>query len=116
MQDELADAHNVLPSLSVSKNSLYEEVCELERKQGLAKSSFDLLSELGRKIRQEQDKLAEIKNLCNKADAVCSEQLQKELTLCVDFLYKPMSEETASLFNELSKASFSNTIAVIKLM
>lgn len=103
LQAKLSDAQKALPELTTRKKALHEEVCELERQQSRAKSSFDVLSELGRKVRQEQDKLAEVKRLRNKENTVCSEQLEKEVSFCSDFLYKPTSEGPSHLFNELSK-------------
>lgn len=67
------------------------------------KSSFDVLSELGRKVRLEQDKLAEVTKLRDKENNACSEQLEKEISFCITFLYKPTSEGISPLFNELSK-------------
>ena len=63
LQVELSEAQEALPNLTSRKNALHEEVRELEWQQSQAKSSFDVLSELGRKVRQEQDKLAEVKRL-----------------------------------------------------
>ncbi len=103
LQTELSAAQKTLPDLSARKNSLYEEVRELERQQSHAKSSFAVLSELGRKVRQEQDKLVEAKKLRDKENNACSEQLEKEISLCIKFLYKPTSEGIAPLFDELSK-------------
>lgn len=60
LQAELSAAQKALPELTTRKNALHEEVRELERQQSQAKSSFDVLSELGRKVRLEQDKLAEV--------------------------------------------------------
>ena len=101
LQAELSGAQKALPELTTRKNALHEEVRELERQQSQAKSSFDILIELGRKVRQEQDKLAEIKRLRDKENNTCSEQLEKEISFCIAFLYKPTSEETSLLFNEL---------------
>lgn len=103
LQTELSDAQRSLPNLSARKNALYEEVCELERQQSQSKSSFNVLSELGRKVRQEQDKLVEAKKLRDKESAACSEQLEKETSLCIAFLNKPTSKGISSLFDELSK-------------
>ena len=103
LQAELSDAQKALPELTTRKNALLEEVRELERQQSQAKSSFDVLSELGRKVRQEQDKLAEVKRLRDKEKNACSEQLEKEISFCIAFLYKPTSEGTSPLLNELSK-------------
>ena len=63
LQAELSAAQKALPELTTRKNALHEEVRELERQQSQAKSSFDVLSELGRKVRLEQDKLAEVTKL-----------------------------------------------------
>ncbi len=103
LQAELSDAQKAHPDLSARKGSLYQEMCELERQQRQAKSSFDVLSELGRKIRWEQDKLAEVKSLRDKENNACSEQLEKEISFCIAFLYKPASEGLPPLFDELSK-------------
>ena len=103
LQAELSAAQKALPELTTRKNALHEEVRELERQQSQAKSSFDVLSELGRKVRLEQDKLAEVTKLRDKENNACSEQLEKEISFCITFLYKPTSEGISPLFNELSK-------------
>ena len=92
LQAELSAAQKALPELTTRKNALHEEVRELERQQSQAKSSFDVLSELGRKARLEQDKLAEVTKLRDKENNACSEQLEKEISFCITFLYKPTSE------------------------
>ena len=102
LQSELSNAQKALSDLILRKKSLYEEFCELEWQQSQAKASFELLSELGRKARQEQDKLVEAKNLRNKENAACSELLEKEISLCAAFMYKPMAEGISPLFDELS--------------
>lgn len=103
LQAELSAAQKALPELTTRKNALHEKVRELERQQSQAKSSFDVLSELGRKVRLEQDKLAEVTKLRDKENNACSEQLEKEISFCITFLYKPTSEGISPLFNELSK-------------
>lgn len=103
LQAELSAAQKALPELTTRKNALHEEVRELERQQSQAKSSFDVLSELGRKVRLEQDKLAEVTKLRDKENNACSEQLEKEISFCITFLYKPTSEGISPLLNELSK-------------
>ena len=47
--------------------------------------------------------MAEAKKLRDKENNACSEQLEKEISLCIAFMYKPTSEGISSLFNELSK-------------
>lgn len=103
LQVELSDAQKALPELTARKNALYEEVCELERQQRQAKSSFDVLSELGRKVRQEQDKMVEVKSLREKEHNACSAQIEKEISFCIACLYKLTSEGLSPIFNELSK-------------
>lgn len=100
---ELSAAQKALPDLSAQKASLYEELCELERQQKQAKPSFDRLSELGRKLRQEQDNLIRAKEQRDKANASCSDLLEKECSLCTAFMHKPASDSIAFLFEELSK-------------
>lgn len=103
LRAEISGAQKALPDLSARKCSLFQEVCELERQKNQAKSSFDVLSELGRKVRQEQDKLAEAKRLRNKENNACSDQLETELSFCIAFLYKPTSEGISPLLDELSE-------------
>lgn len=103
LEAELNAAQKALPGLSAQKASLYEELCELERQQNQAKPAFDCLSELGRKLRQEQDNLIGTKKLRDKENNSCSELLEKECSLCVTFLHNPTSEGIAPLFEELSK-------------
>lgn len=103
LQTDLAAAQKEFPYLSSQKDSLNEEVCELERQQHQAKPSFDILTELGRQARQELDKLALAKILRDKENTVCSEQLEKECSLCAAFQYKPITEGTYPLFDELSR-------------
>ena len=103
LQVELSDAQKALPELTARKNALYEEVCKLEQQQSQAKSSFDVLSELGRKVRQEQDKMVEVKSLREKEHNACSAQIEKEISFCIACLYKLTSEGLSPIFNELSK-------------
>lgn len=117
LKNELSNVQKELLNLANRKNTLYKEICELEHRQSLAKSSFDILSELGRKVRQEQDRLAETKRICDGVNTVCSEQIEKEVSLCIAFSYQPTSEGVPSLFNELSKlyVSVKNEIAPIDI-
>lgn len=102
-KSELEAAKKELPGLSAQKASLYEEVSELERQQNQSKSSLDRLSELGRRIRQEQDNLASLKKSRDEESDSCSERLEKECALCLGFLYHPVAEDIAPLYDELSK-------------
>ena len=103
LEAELNVDRKTLPDLSAQKASLYEELCELERQQSQVKSTFDTLSELGRKLRREQDNLNSIKKLRDEEKNFCSELLEKECFLCVTFLHNPTSEGITPLFEELSK-------------
>ena len=47
--------------------------------------------------------MAEVTKLRDKENNACSEQLEKEISFCITFLYKPTSEGISPLFNELSK-------------
>lgn len=103
LQAKLSDTQKMLPELTIQKNALLYEMREFERQQSQAKSSFDALNELGRKARQEQDELAEVNRLLDKENTTCSEQLDKELSFCIAFQYKPTSEGISPLFIELSE-------------
>lgn len=103
LQTKLFCAQKELKDLSTRKNVLHKEVSELERQQNHAKASFERLSELGRKVRHEQDKLVKATNHRNKEKASCSKQFEKEISLCSAFLYQPIAEDFFSLFDELTK-------------
>lgn len=102
LQAELSAAQKELSNLTPRKKSLYEDICELKLQQKQTKSSVEFLSELERKASQEQDRLVAAKNLHKKENVICSEQLEKEISLCSAFLYKPTAEDVSPLFDELS--------------
>lgn len=103
LQAELSGAKKALPELTARKNALHEAVRELERQQRQAKASFDTLSELGRKNRREQDKLAEARRLRDAENDACAEQLKKEIAWCTAFQYTPVSVGASPLLEELSR-------------
>ena len=102
LQSELDAAQNALPGLAAQKSLLYKEVCDLERQQNQSKSSFDHLSELGRRLRQEQDNLTSVKKSHDQESNSCSELLEQECSRCLGFLYRPVAEGSTPLFDELS--------------
>lgn len=102
LQAELSDAKKALPGLSAGKNALHQAICELECQQQQAKASYDTLSELGRKNRREQDKMAEVRRRRDEENAACSAQLKKEIAMCTAFLYTPVSVGATPLLEELS--------------
>lgn len=103
LQVELFNAQKELLELTSQKNVLYNEVCELEQQQNQARPSALFVSEQSRKARQDKDKLDEIKILRKKEYKVCSEQLEKEVSLCASFMYNPTTEGISPLFYELSE-------------
>jgi chromosome segregation ATPase len=91
LQTEFSATRKALADFTAHEETIYAEICNLEHRQEEAKPSFERLSELGRQQRQEQNRLAAMKKLYDRENAVCSELLEQEFTFCSAFFQKPTS-------------------------
>lgn len=103
LQADLVAAKSTLPGLSAQKDALFVELSKLQKQQTQAKASFDILSELGRKLRQAQDSLEKARMALSQENSRCTELLKRECSICASFFYQPFSETIPELFDELSK-------------
>ncbi|MEG2012898.1 MAG: AAA domain-containing protein [Anaerovoracaceae bacterium] len=103
LQFNLDAAQNNLPGLNSQKAAMYKEICDLEQQQNRAKASFDALSEYGRMLRKAHEHLETVKAAVCQENNRCSEQLERECSLCVAFFYNPTADGNALLFDKLSK-------------
>lgn len=102
LQSNLVAIENTLPNLKSQRDSLYEELYNLEQKQSQAKESFNKISEFERALQQKLELLENTKDACNQASKSCSENLERECDLCSEFYYNPTFEDTRQIFDELS--------------
>ena len=102
LQTEFSATRKALADFTAHEETIYAEICNLEHRQEEAKPSFERLSELGRQQRQEQNRLAAMKKLYDRENAVCSELLEQEFTFCSAFFQKPTSKNITSLLVDLA--------------
>lgn len=103
LHSELLDAQKAFSILSTQKISLHKEVCQLEQQQNNAKKPFDTISELDRKLLQEQEHLEEARILYAQRQDDCSTRLNQERDFCAAFMDPSAPEDRNSLFESLSK-------------
>ena len=109
LQSNLVTIGNSLPNLIAQRDSLYEELCNLEQQHSQAKESFNKISEFEKVLQQKQEFLENIKDAYNQENKSCSENIERECTLCSEFYYNPTFEENTQIFDELS-----NLLASVK--
>lgn len=103
LQSAYEAAKDTLLDLEMQKSSLYDDLCNLEEQQSRAKTSFDVLSEYGRRKYQKQRDLEKINFNYAKESSRCAEYLEKESSYCADFYYTPIEVEKTLLFAELTR-------------
>lgn len=116
LQADLLSQKEVLSGLKAQRSLLHEELCVLEQKQGMAKISFDRLSEYGKRLCQKQKQIETIKADYSQESNRCSEYLATECAYCAAFMEYPAESENAPLFYELSELldSIKSEVASVK--
>lgn len=103
LQANLISARDILLSLNDQKSLLYEEICRLEQQQNQARTPFNVINELGKKLRQRKEYIERLEADCGQESGRCTEYLKKECACCAAFSYYPVEQENNLLFVELSK-------------